>query len=122
MAVPRPTILALLLAGCANAGVALPTLPPAAPGVVETCPEALLGPVSLQERIEAPDNPTVAVPQDGDPVDLVWARGFTADFDPLIIRDASGDVVARGGDIVWLTGGQTPDGRYFVCEVSTTEP
>jgi hypothetical protein len=118
----KPSILALFLAGCANVGVALPTLPPAAPGVVETCPEALLGPVRLQERIEAPDNPTVAVPRDGDPVGLVWARGFTADFDPLIIRDASGDSVARGGDIVWLTGGETPDGRYLVCEVSLTEP
>ena len=119
---PRFVATVVLLAGCAANESALPTLAPAPPGAEEACPEALLGPVTLQEQPATPESPVVAITETGDPVMLVWARGFTGDFGPLVIRDGSGAIVAEGKDTVWLTGGSSADGRYFVCEVSRTEP
>ena len=111
-----PTLSADAVAGAP----ALPTLP-AADGQ-EECPEALLGPVVLQERRDTPDAPVVAVLEHGEAIDLVWAREFAAEFGPLTIRDSAGNVVAQEGDEVVLTGGSMPDDRFFVCRITGGPP
>jgi len=102
--------------------LALPTLEPPQTGVVEACPEALFGPVRLEQRIQAPDAPVVAIPATGEEVALVWSREFDATFNPLVIRNVKEDVVARGGQDVWLTGGAAEGGGYYVCGVSISAP
>lgn len=119
MAVYRPLVLALIVTACVG-GPALPTLP-VSDGGVEECPQALLGPVTIEQRNDA-DVPVVAVLEDGSSIDLLWARGYTATFTPLTLQNADGEVVAYGGDRVWLTGGSTADEAFFVCGVSDTMP
>lgn len=115
-------VLPLLVAACAASGVALPTLEPPAPGVVEVCPEALLGPATLEERPNQPSAPVVAVSRTGETVPLIWSRDFSATFSPLVVRGPEGEIAARGGDTVWLTGGAAEGGGYYVCGVSTSPP
>ena len=39
----------------------------------------------------------------------MWPRGYSADFDPLMLFDAGRNVVARGGEVVSMAGGYTGD-------------
>ena len=100
----------------------LPTLEPPQPGVEEACPQELFGPVRLEQRVQAPDAPVVAISATGKEVALVWSREFTATFNPLVIRDGGGEVIARSGQDIWLTGGAAEGGGYYVCGVSTAAP
>jgi hypothetical protein len=112
----------LLLAACSPSALALPTLEPPQPGVEEACPQELFGPVVLQERLSQPNSPVVAIGPEGNVVELVWERTFDAQFSPLVVRDLSTEVVAGADDRVWLTGGGTEDGRFYVCDLSVTAP
>jgi hypothetical protein len=111
-----------LLAACGGTPIALPTLEPPTAGFVEVCPEELLGPVILQERLNTPAVPVVAVRDTGETIPLVWSREFSATFSPLVVRASDGEVLARDGDTVWLTGGSGEGDGYYVCGVSTSPP
>lgn len=123
MAVSRAWWAVLLLtAACGASSLALPTLEPPRPGVEEACPQELFGPVRLEQRVQTPGAPVVAIAATGKEVALVWSREFTATFNPLLIRNGSEEVVARSDQDVWLTGGAAEGGGYYVCGVSTVAP
>jgi hypothetical protein len=123
MEAPKPLLAGtLLLAACSPSALALPTLEPPQPGVEEACPQELFGPVVLRERLSQPSSPVVAIGPDGIAKELVWERTFDAQFSPLVVRDPSTEVVARADERVWLIGGGTEGGRFYVCELSVTAP
>lgn len=49
-------------------------------------------------------------------IEIVWPDGWTADADPVELRDPSGGVVAAAGDDVRIDGSPAPD-AVSTCQV-----
>jgi hypothetical protein len=51
-----------------------------------------------------------------------WPAGFTVEFDPLAVYGASGDLVARQGDVILASGGEYPPGSVAIpnCEAGVS--
>jgi hypothetical protein len=53
---------------------------------------------------------------DGRRVEVVWPEGYRASVDPVMLRDATGDVVAAEGDAVTVEGAPARD-RVSTCQI-----
>lgn len=47
---------------------------------------------------------------DGELVLTMWPREYRAHLDPLLVLDERGQVIARGGEQLGVSGGYLPDG------------
>lgn len=98
------------------ATVVVPTFKPLPSG---ECPTAQLAGVRL--RGDQAANPPVWVEDaQSKKLSILWPNGYAARFDPdLSLIGANGQVVARAGDLLDLTGGQVdPAYDFFACEVA----
>ncbi len=114
----------LLVAACGTgssarpsaATVAIPTFGPLPSG---ECPAAQLAGLRLRGATSA--SPAAWVEDDqGKKLSIIWPNGFSARFDPSVsLIGPRGDVVARDGDVLDLTGGQVdPAYDFFACAIS----
>jgi hypothetical protein len=53
----------------------------------------------------------------GNVTPVIWPHGFRARRDPLILMDENGEVVAREGDCLSLTGGFVPVDMREPCSM-----
>lgn len=114
----------LLLASCAAPHADLPYRP-GTNGLLllgYACPQALLGPVTLEADPTA-DPPVWSVSTEtGDRTELEWNETmFAARWTPDLEIVSLWHVVAREGDTVWLGGGimGATDNLFYVCSLST---
>lgn len=109
--------LTTLVSGCAT-----PVLPTHRQTSVEQCTEAYAESVVLKEELENSASPVVAVFRNGSTVSLAWPADYTAAFDPLRIKDGSGNIVAVAGERVYLEGhGADGPGPFAICAVRPAE-
>ena len=53
--------------------------------------------------------------------ELRWPPGYSAQFDPLVLFDPSGHVVAKGGDLISADGFEPPDAVSGTCGGPVTD-
>lgn len=93
----------------------LATVDEPATGAIDLCPMAL----AQATLVRNPRTGLGFTSGLGDVRDVVWPAGYTAWIEGglAVLRDASGELVAREGDIVRSGGGFTTDGRWYACSV-----
>lgn len=57
----------------------------------------------------------IAASHDGARVPVVWPAGYTARFHPLELLNEVGEIVARGGDEIAVSGGFLPSNPHGIC-------
>ena len=91
------------------------------------CPEALLGGVTLRGDPRSQSRPVWVESRGGGQLTVVWPYGFSSRFSPgLELLDSDGEVVAREGDLLDLTGGAVasldPAFDFYACRVAAGAP
>lgn len=92
-----------------------------ATGSSEAGPEALrTGVLRGDEALGAQGCLWVEVPGSEEPVSVLWPEGYQARFNPLELLNGDGQVIARGGDLIELTGGDATEVETSECRVSAS--
>jgi hypothetical protein len=97
--------------------VQLPTATQAAAS--GACPQAGMSGVTLRGDPTNTSRPVWVETWTGQPRTILWPYGFSARFNPALeLLNEQGDVVAREGDVLQLTGGQVdPAFDFYACRV-----
>lgn len=104
------SVLAVALAGCT---VSLRTAPGPPPGPIVECNLALIGGVLVQEA----ESGLGLRGRDGNVRGVVWPFGYSAgrEFLSVVLIDRAGQIVAREGDRVEMTGGYGNGDIAYPC-------
>lgn len=110
------TALLLLLGACAASPGAVTTATPRPDAATSTAPaqQRLTGVLGGDSQLEG--GCVWLETAGGERVEVLWPDGYEASADPLELRDASGTLVATGGDEVTITGAPAGD-AVSVCQV-----